>query len=90
MASGFDRWEKDPFFPAAEEVQDSADRCFLPTNQFFFQFLFDFWCSFVCFFCCVLVFVRCMLLIFDDFVVLMVILAKFSVFVLKCRCMSDS
>ncbi|CAN6482100.1 unnamed protein product [Victoria cruziana] len=26
MASNFDRWEKDPFFPAAEEVQDSADR----------------------------------------------------------------
>ncbi|WCJ35524.1 Syntaxin/t-SNARE family protein [Euphorbia peplus] len=26
MASIFDRWEKDPFFPAAEEVQESADR----------------------------------------------------------------
>ncbi|KAK9163732.1 hypothetical protein Syun_004634 [Stephania yunnanensis] len=26
MASNIDRWEKDPFFPAAEEVQDSADR----------------------------------------------------------------
>lgn len=26
MASSFDRWEKDPFFSAAEEVQDSADR----------------------------------------------------------------
>ncbi|MFS7910374.1 putative syntaxin 6 [Helianthus anomalus] len=26
MASNFDRWERDPFFPAAEEVQESADR----------------------------------------------------------------
>lgn len=26
MASEFDRWEKDPFFSAAEEVQESADR----------------------------------------------------------------
>ncbi|KAI4337035.1 hypothetical protein L6164_015495 [Bauhinia variegata] len=26
MASSFDRWEKDPFFTAAEEVQESADR----------------------------------------------------------------
>ncbi|KAJ8773275.1 hypothetical protein K2173_028452 [Erythroxylum novogranatense] len=26
MASSFDRWEKDPFFSAAEEVQESADR----------------------------------------------------------------
>ncbi|KAJ6852769.1 uncharacterized protein M6B38_253395 [Iris pallida] len=26
MATCFDRWEKDPFFPAAEEVQESADR----------------------------------------------------------------
>ncbi|KAG9440223.1 hypothetical protein H6P81_020388 [Aristolochia fimbriata] len=26
MTSNFDLWEKDPFFPAAEEVQDSADR----------------------------------------------------------------
>ncbi|KAF6165259.1 hypothetical protein GIB67_030441 [Kingdonia uniflora] len=26
MASNFDRWEKDPFFTAAEEVQESADR----------------------------------------------------------------
>uniref|UniRef100_A0A0E0KAA9 Syntaxin 6/10/61 N-terminal domain-containing protein n=1 Tax=Oryza punctata TaxID=4537 RepID=A0A0E0KAA9_ORYPU len=26
MATSFDRWEKDPFFPAAEEVQGSADR----------------------------------------------------------------
>ncbi|XP_068657390.1 uncharacterized protein [Aristolochia californica] len=26
MTSNFDSWEKDPFFPAAEEVQDSADR----------------------------------------------------------------
>ncbi|KAF8377619.1 hypothetical protein HHK36_031001 [Tetracentron sinense] len=26
MASNFDRWEKDPFFAAAEEVQESADR----------------------------------------------------------------
>lgn len=26
MASNFDRWEKDPFFSAAEEVQESADR----------------------------------------------------------------
>lgn len=26
MASAFDRWEKDPFFYAAEEVQESADR----------------------------------------------------------------
>ncbi|KAF3457703.1 hypothetical protein FNV43_RR02361 [Rhamnella rubrinervis] len=25
MASSFDRWEKDPFFPMAEEVQESAD-----------------------------------------------------------------
>ncbi|XP_061355679.1 uncharacterized protein LOC133300184 [Gastrolobium bilobum] len=26
MASSFDRWKKDPFFNAAEEVQESADR----------------------------------------------------------------
>jgi len=26
MATCFDRWEKDPFFPAAEEVQESCDR----------------------------------------------------------------
>ncbi|CAL5206067.1 unnamed protein product [Lathyrus oleraceus] len=26
MATSFDRWEKDPFFNAAEEVQESADR----------------------------------------------------------------
>ncbi|XP_050212340.1 uncharacterized protein LOC126662895 isoform X2 [Mercurialis annua] len=26
MASSFDRWERDPFFSAAEEVQESADR----------------------------------------------------------------
>ncbi|CAH9144887.1 unnamed protein product [Cuscuta epithymum] len=26
MATHFDRWEKDPFFSAAEEVQESADR----------------------------------------------------------------
>ncbi|KAM7517008.1 hypothetical protein LguiA_006591 [Lonicera macranthoides] len=26
MATQFDRWEKDPFFSAAEEVQESADR----------------------------------------------------------------
>lgn len=26
MATNFDRWEKDPFFSAAEEVQESADR----------------------------------------------------------------
>lgn len=26
MASNFEQWEKDPFFPAAEEVQESADR----------------------------------------------------------------
>ncbi|CAL0305793.1 unnamed protein product [Lupinus luteus] len=26
MASSFDRWEKDPFFNAAEEVQESSDR----------------------------------------------------------------
>ncbi|CAN6285249.1 unnamed protein product [Urochloa humidicola] len=26
MATSFDRWEKDPFFRAAEEVQESADR----------------------------------------------------------------
>lgn len=26
MASSFDRWEKDPFFSAAEQVQESADR----------------------------------------------------------------
>uniref|UniRef100_A0A7N0SXJ3 Syntaxin 6/10/61 N-terminal domain-containing protein n=1 Tax=Kalanchoe fedtschenkoi TaxID=63787 RepID=A0A7N0SXJ3_KALFE len=26
MSTTFDRWEKDPFFPAAEEVQESADR----------------------------------------------------------------
>lgn len=26
MATSFDRWEKDPFFLAAEEVQESADR----------------------------------------------------------------
>lgn len=26
MGSDFERWEKDPFFSAAEEVQESADR----------------------------------------------------------------
>ncbi|KAL9666151.1 hypothetical protein QQ045_000475 [Rhodiola kirilowii] len=26
MTTNFDRWEKDPFFPAAEEVQESSDR----------------------------------------------------------------
>ncbi|XP_077220344.1 uncharacterized protein LOC143854344 [Tasmannia lanceolata] len=26
MSSNFEQWEKDPFFPAAEEVQESADR----------------------------------------------------------------
>ena len=26
MAEGFGRWESDPLFPAAECVQDSADR----------------------------------------------------------------
>lgn len=26
MPSSFDRWEKDPFFSVAEEVQESADR----------------------------------------------------------------
>lgn len=26
MATAFDRWEKDPFFYAAEEVQESTDR----------------------------------------------------------------
>lgn len=26
MATSFDRWEKDPFFAAAEEVQESSDR----------------------------------------------------------------
>ena len=26
MATCFERWEKDPFFPAAEEVQESCDR----------------------------------------------------------------
>jgi len=30
MATSFDRWEKDPFFLAAEEVQESADRCVAP------------------------------------------------------------
>lgn len=27
MATVLDRWEKDPFFYAAEVVQESADRC---------------------------------------------------------------
>lgn len=49
MATSFDRWEKDPFFPAAEEVQESADRCaasflFLPFLRCASGFLF--WCSF--------------------------------------------
>lgn len=30
MAEGFGRWEADPLFPAAECVQDSADRYGLP------------------------------------------------------------
>lgn len=38
MASAFDRWEKDPFFSAAEEVQESADRCY---NDFFFIFFLE-------------------------------------------------
>ncbi|KAL4308814.1 hypothetical protein GQ457_01G026900 [Hibiscus cannabinus] len=29
MASSFDRWEKDPFFSVAEEVQQSADRTWI-------------------------------------------------------------
>lgn len=31
MTTSLDRWEKDPFFAAAEEVQESADRfvCFV-------------------------------------------------------------
>ncbi|XP_010271903.1 PREDICTED: uncharacterized protein LOC104607844 isoform X2 [Nelumbo nucifera] len=29
MASSFDQWEKDPFFSAAEEVQESADRIWI-------------------------------------------------------------
>lgn len=34
MASSFDRWEKDPFFSAAEEVQESADRYILLPRYF--------------------------------------------------------
>jgi len=38
MASSFDRWEKDPFFNAAEEVQESADR-YLSFFQLGFPFV---------------------------------------------------
>ena len=38
MASHFDRWEKDPFFSAAEEVQESADR-YLSVARIGFDFL---------------------------------------------------
>ena len=34
MTTSLDRWEKDPFFAAAEEVQESADRFRL---SFFFS-----------------------------------------------------
>ncbi|KAJ1375309.1 Syntaxin 6, N-terminal [Sesbania bispinosa] len=33
MASSFDRWEKDPFFNAAEEVQESADRTWIHATK---------------------------------------------------------
>lgn len=47
MTSQFDRWEKDPFFPAAEEVQESADRytyiyihsCICPNLTICFDYL---------------------------------------------------
>lgn len=38
MTSSFDRWEKDPFFSAAEEVQESADRCFEEFPFFSYRF----------------------------------------------------
>lgn len=38
MAMHFDRWEKDPFFSAAEEVQESADRYLLCKTHFNFIF----------------------------------------------------
>lgn len=42
MASSFDRWEKDPFFSAAEEVQESADRynSLLSNLLYLFSFFF--------------------------------------------------
>lgn len=45
MASSFDRWEKDPFFSAAEEVQESADRYqfFLLSSICFYFFLLIFY-----------------------------------------------
>jgi len=39
MATSFDRWEKDPFFNAAEEVQESSDR-YLSFFQLGFPFVF--------------------------------------------------
>jgi len=39
MATSFDRWEKDPFFNAAEEVQESSDR-YLSFLQLGFPFVF--------------------------------------------------
>lgn len=39
MTSQFDRWEKDPFFPAAEQVQESADRYTYIHSYIFHNFL---------------------------------------------------
>lgn len=35
MTSTFDRWEKDPFFSAAEDVQESSDRCIQEHSHIF-------------------------------------------------------
>lgn len=42
MATSFDRWEKDPFFAAAEEVQESSDRLRFDLLVFIFSHFFYF------------------------------------------------
>lgn len=44
MASSFDRWEKDPFFSAAEEVQESADRYCCSSLLFSFRISYAVFC----------------------------------------------
>lgn len=39
MASQFDRWEKDPFFSAAEEVQESTDR-YKKTSYYLYKYIY--------------------------------------------------
>lgn len=41
MAASFRQWEKDPFFSAADEVQESADRYRIFRRFLFFFLEFD-------------------------------------------------